>query len=672
MEGLPAFSCPIMHEIMTDPVVAADGHTYERAAIQRWFDQKKQISPLTGMLMASKTFFPNTTLRKAIEEYRLQQLSGTKRPSPPGPESGLNSSKKVRCAEDPLWDESSLLDQIHRVQTTDDRIQHGLCEESFLQMVKILMDRKSVPVIRAIFKALQRIIKNGVTAPEALDNMCSSVLYAMDSCSTDRHIQIQAFQTLGLLAKKTDNVHRLCVQDAPRWIVQIMACYTDSNVLQTHGMRLLITLVDDADTIKELLSEHKLCEIIVFVLRTFLDDKVIQSLGCRLIARFANNNDTRRKVGELGTRKIVLTALRKFRSDRDVQLNGCIAVCALSLDSENASKLAGSGVMKLLDHAMQTFPRDLEVQRACLGSTQSIMGITFVQVWGGVHTPMLVTSAMRDFPEDVKVVHAGCCVLRGLGVRDLSNHLGLAGACEIVASVLDRFSTNLQLVRAAVGVIEVISSHMENSLRFNQAGVCESLPRAMVRFQKHKAFQLQAWSAITTMAKNSKEVSLALGYKTAVVDGVTSAMRIFPNDIHLQRQACKALRAICSPKSLSEGLHFSTIRHLSIGNMRRFPKDGDIQQLACSVLATTLTSAYDHADTEACEALVTAMQTFPDNETLQLSACEALDGLIRNQENRTSLQKAGLRQLVLNARNMFQDCPDLQMLATKLDGVLTA
>ena len=28
--------CPISHDVMLDPVVAADGHTYERAQIEKW------------------------------------------------------------------------------------------------------------------------------------------------------------------------------------------------------------------------------------------------------------------------------------------------------------------------------------------------------------------------------------------------------------------------------------------------------------------------------------------------------------------------------------------------------------------------------------------------------------------------------------------------------------
>jgi hypothetical protein len=41
------FKCPISvtDELMKDPVVAADGHTYERAAIEEWFNNGHTNEP---------------------------------------------------------------------------------------------------------------------------------------------------------------------------------------------------------------------------------------------------------------------------------------------------------------------------------------------------------------------------------------------------------------------------------------------------------------------------------------------------------------------------------------------------------------------------------------------------------------------------------------------------
>ena len=62
------FLCPILQEIMTDPVKTVDGFTYERDAILRWF-QIKISSPLTGLQLLSSTLVDNIELKQAISTF---------------------------------------------------------------------------------------------------------------------------------------------------------------------------------------------------------------------------------------------------------------------------------------------------------------------------------------------------------------------------------------------------------------------------------------------------------------------------------------------------------------------------------------------------------------------------------------------------------------------------
>jgi TPR repeat protein len=64
-----AFLCPISQEIMVDPVFAADGHSYERTAIETWF-RTKQTSPMTNDAMASTVLTPNRLLKSQIREWQ--------------------------------------------------------------------------------------------------------------------------------------------------------------------------------------------------------------------------------------------------------------------------------------------------------------------------------------------------------------------------------------------------------------------------------------------------------------------------------------------------------------------------------------------------------------------------------------------------------------------------
>ncbi|KAK9828804.1 hypothetical protein WJX72_002158 [[Myrmecia] bisecta] len=51
--SLDEMECPITHEVMTDPVIAADGYTYERSAIEEWFETHDTL-PMTNEVVESK------------------------------------------------------------------------------------------------------------------------------------------------------------------------------------------------------------------------------------------------------------------------------------------------------------------------------------------------------------------------------------------------------------------------------------------------------------------------------------------------------------------------------------------------------------------------------------------------------------------------------------------
>ena len=61
--------CPITSELLVDPVLCADGHSYERTSIEAWLADH-DTSPLTGARLQYKLLVPNHALRKVAEEWR--------------------------------------------------------------------------------------------------------------------------------------------------------------------------------------------------------------------------------------------------------------------------------------------------------------------------------------------------------------------------------------------------------------------------------------------------------------------------------------------------------------------------------------------------------------------------------------------------------------------------
>ena len=73
------FICPITTEVMIDPVMEADGHSYERSAIERWL-ATKSTSPMTSAELENTGLFPNHTLRRMIRQWQQTVRSDSLNP----------------------------------------------------------------------------------------------------------------------------------------------------------------------------------------------------------------------------------------------------------------------------------------------------------------------------------------------------------------------------------------------------------------------------------------------------------------------------------------------------------------------------------------------------------------------------------------------------------------
>jgi len=64
-----ALICPITHNIMNEPFITSDGHSYERTAIQKWLS-KSNKSPKTGLDLDTNIIAPNWALKATIENWK--------------------------------------------------------------------------------------------------------------------------------------------------------------------------------------------------------------------------------------------------------------------------------------------------------------------------------------------------------------------------------------------------------------------------------------------------------------------------------------------------------------------------------------------------------------------------------------------------------------------------
>ncbi len=77
----PELICPLTRHVMTDPVICADGYTYERAAIEQHIRSQKELqaqmgnagsatSPMTKEPLDTEQEFPNRALAALLAQHQ--------------------------------------------------------------------------------------------------------------------------------------------------------------------------------------------------------------------------------------------------------------------------------------------------------------------------------------------------------------------------------------------------------------------------------------------------------------------------------------------------------------------------------------------------------------------------------------------------------------------------
>ena len=70
----PEYMCPILNEIMRDPVVCADGVTFDRPSIELWFAGGHITNPVSGAQLPHLSLVPNLILRELVDKLIRNRL----------------------------------------------------------------------------------------------------------------------------------------------------------------------------------------------------------------------------------------------------------------------------------------------------------------------------------------------------------------------------------------------------------------------------------------------------------------------------------------------------------------------------------------------------------------------------------------------------------------------
>ncbi|KAK3038811.1 hypothetical protein RJ639_028533, partial [Escallonia herrerae] len=171
-----AFICPLTKQIMQDPVTLETGRSYEREAIEKWFNEckdsgKKLVCPLTLKELRSADLNPSIALRNTIEEWNAR-----------------NEAVQLDMARKSL----SL----------------GSAENDIMQALKFVqyLCHKS--------RSNKHVVRNAELIPMIIDMLKSS----------SRRVRCRALETLRIVAEEdSDNKEILAEGDTVRTIVKFLS-----------------------------------------------------------------------------------------------------------------------------------------------------------------------------------------------------------------------------------------------------------------------------------------------------------------------------------------------------------------------------------------------------------------------------------------------------------------
>jgi len=104
-DGPKELHCPITCEIMHNPHIADDGHTYEFTAIERWF-ALHSTSPVTNTVLRTKKLIPNYAIKSLIAKFteaRNEEMARNGEIARKRLQASLSSSELSSCTPQPPY-----------------------------------------------------------------------------------------------------------------------------------------------------------------------------------------------------------------------------------------------------------------------------------------------------------------------------------------------------------------------------------------------------------------------------------------------------------------------------------------------------------------------------------------------------------------------------------------
>ena len=332
-------------------------------------------------------------------------------------------------------------------------------------------------------------------------------------------------------------------------------------------------------------------------------------------------------------------------------------------------------IRKIINSARRNAKDCKACDKACehlrkhLSSTDNLEKII---LWRGIE---MICDAMREHPEKTIVQAEACCTLAEMIWLDptISTKLAHEGAIELIATCMNRFTTNLKVQQMGCGAFRALT-YDEASVPFiKDADGLATVLSSMKANPSKLLVQREACYFLQNMLVHENETANAIS-KSRVVPIIADAMANEHADAEFIQSVCGLIANLALNKRAKAAIGKSGAIPCIIDALNS-SEDLDVKQAACSALKHLALESSDNqkriSEAGGLDAVFSAVKSSSDDEVLLIAAFGALKELcIKDEASSRKLVSKGIVKILLKAMQDNQDLAIMQSAACGLIGYL--
>ena len=332
-------------------------------------------------------------------------------------------------------------------------------------------------------------------------------------------------------------------------------------------------------------------------------------------------------------------------------------------------------IRKIINSARRNAKDSKACDKACehlrkhLSSTENLEKII---LWRGIE---MICDAMREHPEKTIVQAEACCTLAEMIWLDptISTKLAHEGAIELIATCMNRFTTNLKVQQMGCGAFRALT-YDEASVPFiRDADGLAAVLSSMKNNPNKLLVQREACYFLQNMLVHENDTANAIS-KSRVVPIIADAMANEHADAEFIQSVCGLIANLALNKRAKAAIGKSGAIPCIIDALNS-SEHLDVKQAACSALKHLALESSDNqkkiSEAGGLDAVFSAVKSFSDDEVLLIAAFGALKELcIKDEASSRKLVSKGIVKILLKAMKDNQDLAIMQSAACGLIGYL--